>query len=312
ADDLAERVGIAGRYAREWLEHQAVAGILEAADDGSGTRRFTLPPGHAEVLIEADSPTLLSPLALGVVSLAQALPQVLDAFRTGGGVPYEAYGTDVRECISRLNRPMFVNLLAQKWFPGVPGLVERLEADPPARVADVGCGTGWSSIAIARGFPQVTVLGVDLDERSVLEARNNAAVADVGDRVSFEVRDAADPGLAGAFDLVCAFETIHDMCDPIGALRAMRALRAEGGTVLVVDERVADDFTTEVEDGERFQWGWSALHCLPCALTTEPAAGTGTIMRAPMLREYAVAAGFADLEVLPIENDFWRVYRLTG
>jgi hypothetical protein len=108
---------------------------------------------------------------------------------------------------------------------------------------------------------------------------------------------------------VCAFETIHDMADPVGALRAMRALRANGATVLVADERVADEFTTDVEDGERFQWGWSAIHCLPCALTEPPAAGTGTIMRTPTFRRYALDAGFTDVQVLPIENDFWRFYR---
>lgn len=194
---------------------------------------------------------------------------------------------------------MFVNLLAKEWFPRVPGLVQGLEAEPPAMVADVGCGTGESSIAIAHGCPGVRVVSLDLDEQSVAEARASADLSGVADRLKFEVRDAADPGLAVTFDLACAFETLHDMCDPIGALRAMRALRREGGTVLVVDERVADVFTTDVEDGERFQWGWSALHCLPCAMTTEPAAGTGTIMRTPTLREYAAAAGFADLEVLP-------------
>ncbi len=130
--------------------------------------------------------------------------------------------------------------------------------------------------------------------------------------MTFEVRDAADPQLAGTFDLVCAFETIHDMCDPVGALRAMRALRADGGTVLVADERVADEFTIDVDDAERFQWGWSALHCLPTALTSPPAAGTGTVMRTPVFREYALAAGFSDVEVLPIDNDFWRFYRLLS
>jgi hypothetical protein len=155
------------------------------------------------------------------------------------------------------------------------------------------------------------VTGFDLDKTSIDEARGNAAEAGVADRVTFEVRDAADPRLAGSFDLVCAFETIHDMADPVGALRAMRTLRANGATVLVADERVADEFTTDVEDGERFQWGWSAIHCLPCALTEPPAAGTGTIMRTPTFRRYALDAGFTDVEVLPIENDFWRFYRLS-
>ena len=311
--ELAARAGIDERYAREWLEQQAVAAILMTKEAAGGEeRRFQLPAGHAEVLCEEENPAFVAPLALGLVGVANALPQVVEAFRHGGGVPYPAYGADVRCCIAGLNRPMFVNLLASEWFPNVPGLVDRLEADPPARVADVGCGTGWSSIAIARGYPKVDVLGVDLDEASVAEASANAAAAGVADRVRFEVRDAADPRLAGGFDLVCAFETIHDMCDPVRALAAMRGLRAEGGTVLVADERVADEFTTDPDDGERFQWGWSAVHCLPCAMTDPPAAGTGTIMRTPILRDYARRAGYADVEVLPVENDFWRFYRLVG
>ena len=312
--EVARRCGIHERYAREWLEQQAVAGIL-GVDDASAPadrRRFSLSPGHAEVLVNEDSLSFLAPLSQGVVSLAQALPKVLDAFSGGGGVPFEAYGTDIRRFISRLNRPMFLSLLATEWFPKIPGLAERLRSDPPARVADVGCGTGWSSIAIALGFPGIHVVGLDLDEASIADARANAATSGVGDRVSFEVRDAADPALAGSFDLVCAFETIHDMCDPVGALRAMRSLRADHGTVLVADERVADAFTTDADDAERFQWGWSALHCLPTALIAPPAAGTGTVMRTPVLRQYAIAAGFRDVEVMPIQNDVWRFYSLVG
>jgi SAM-dependent methyltransferase len=312
--ELAERCAIHERYAREWLEHQAVAGILtvDDLDAGPGRRRFALPAEHAEVLLDGDSLSYMMPLGLFLASVARTMPEVLEAFRTGGGVPYEAYGPDLRRGIARINRPMFLNLLAAEWFPQVPGLVERLTADPPARVVDVGCGSGWSTIAIARGFPKVEVTGLDLDPESVNDARRNAEEAGVANRVSFEVRDAADPALAGRFDLVCAFETVHDMCDPVGALRAMRSLLAPGGAVLVADERVADTFTTDVDDAERFQWGFSALHCLPTAMTAPPAAGTGTIMRAPVLRQYAADAGFADVTVLPIENDFWRFYHVVG
>ncbi|MEA2533250.1 MAG: hypothetical protein QOJ93_1061 [Actinomycetota bacterium] len=311
--ELAWHCGIHERYAREWLEQQAVGGILSADDaTDAARRRFSLPSGHDEVLLDADSLSFLAPLGSGVVSLAQTLPKVLDAFRNGGGVPFDAYGPDIRHFISRVNRPMFINLLASEWFPKVPGLVERLQAAPAARVADVGCGTGWSSIAIALGFQGVEVVGLDLDEASIAEARANAEASGVADRVVFQQRDAADPSLAGGFELVSAFETIHDMCDPVGALRAMRSLRSEHGTVLIADERVADSFTVEADDTERFQYGWSALHCLPTALTDPPAAGTGTIMRTPMLRSYAQEAGFVDVDVLPIENDFWRFYRLVG
>ena len=311
--ELAKQCAIDERYAREWTEHQAVAGILRVALDGSGgTRQYELPAGHAEVLLDENSLSYMAPLASLFVGAMKPLDQVLAAFRTGAGVEYADYGEDLRRGIARINRPMFLNLLAQEWFPQVPGLADRLGAQPPARVADVGCGSGWSSIAIALGYPAATVTGLDLDEASIVEARANAAANGVEGRITFENRNAADPGLAGTFDLVCAFETIHDMNDPVGALRAMRGLRAEGGTVLVADERVADEFTTEVEDGERFQWGFSALHCLPTARTAPPAMGTGTVMRTPTFRAYALEAGFTEVEVLPIENDFWRFYRLVG
>ena len=313
AGELAAHCGIEPRYAREWAQQQAVAGILALDDNaGPGPRRFGLPPAHAEVLTNADSLAYLAPLGQGVAAVAHALPEVLHAFRTGAGVEFSTYGDDIRTFIARLNRPMFLNQLAQDWFPQVAGLVGRLTAAPPARVADLGCGSGWSSIAIAQAYPLATVIGVDLDEASIGEATKNAASAGVAERVSFQIADAADPSLGGTFDLVCAFETIHDMNDPTAALATMRALRAPGGTILVADERVADEFTTEVEPGERFQWGFSALHCLPTALTAHPRAGTGTIMRTPTFRQYAEAAGFTGVEVLPIEHDFWRFYRLVA
>ena len=309
--ELVARCEIDQRYAREWLEQQTIAGILTMDDTDPADRRFRLPPGHAEALTDSDSLAFMAPLGQGFVGVARALPRVLEAFRHGGGVEFSAYGAELRTFIARINRPMFLNQLAQEWFPQIDGLVARLSANPPARVADIGCGSGWSSIAIALAYPLASVVGLDLDEASIAQAHKNAAASGVGDRVAFRVADAADPALGGTFDLVCAFETIHDMNDPIAALAAMRALRAPGGVVLVADERVADCFTVDVDPGERFQWGWSTLHCLPTALTAPPAAGTGTIMRAPTLRRYAQAAGFADIEVLPIEHDFWRFYTLT-
>lgn len=310
ADTLAVRAGINERYAQEWLDHEAVSGTLDVRAGHGERREYVLPEEHAEVLTDETSLAYLSPVALGVVGVARTMPLIIEAFRSGTGIPYEAYGADLRDAISRGNRPMFTHLLASDWFPQVPGLVERLTADPPARVADFGCGVGWSTIAMARAYPNAEVHGLDLDSASIAEAKLNAEAEGVAGRIAFEQRDAADPNLAGSFDLVCAFETIHDMCDPVNALKAMRSLRAEGGTVLVVDERVADTFTVEVEDGERFQGGWSAVHCLPVSMLEPPAAGTGTIMRAPTLRKYAQGAGFSDIDVLPIENELWRFYLL--
>lgn len=307
---LAGAAGIDERYAREWLEEQAVAGIL-VVEPGPGKRKYALPPGHAEVLNDPDSVYFGRPFALGVVGVGAVMDKVVEAFRTGAGVPYEAYGRDVRDSIAQGNRPGFINSLGRDWFPAVPDLDRRLRAEPSARVADVGCGTGWSSIGMARAYPLASVAGFDVDSASIEEARRNADAAGVADRVRFEVRDAADPALMGQYDVVTAFETVHDMFDPVGALSAMRRLAKKGGVVLVVDEKVAEEFTAPGDELERYLYGWSAVHCLPVGMGPGSAA-TGTIMRPSVLREYARKAGFSDVEVLPVEADLWRFYRLTG
>jgi SAM-dependent methyltransferase len=182
----------------------------------------------------------------------------------------------------------------------------------PARVADVGCGTGWSSIALAKGYPAIHVDGIDLDAASIAKATANAAAHGVSDRVRFHYGDAGHPDFAGKYDLACAFECVHDMADPVSALRAMRGLVGEGGTVLIADEHVADEFTAPGDTVERLMYGFSVLHCLTVAMADGAEEGTGTVLRAGTLRAYAEAAGFQEVEILPIENDLWRFYRLTA
>lgn len=311
--ELAAGAGIAERYAREWLEQQSVAGLLDVVnDDGDPrTRRYRLPAEVAEVMTDAGSLNYLAPLASLVASLGQTLPAVLEAFRTGGGVPYAAYGEDLRAGIARLNRPMFLHQLGSEWVPALPDIEARLQAtDKPARVADLGCGSGWSCIALSRAYPAAHVHGIDLDETSIAEGRRNAAAAGVTERVRFDCRDAGDPALAGRYDLVTFFETLHDMADPVAALRAAAALLAPGGAVLIGDEKVAETFTAPGDELERFNYGWSALHCLPVGLTGPTSAGTGTVIRPDTVRRYAREAGFSTVTVLPIEHDFWRFYRL--
>jgi len=312
AGELARAVGIHERYAREWLEQQAVAGIVEVVTENADgeARTYALAPGHAEVLLDRDSLNYLLPVTWAIPGLAATLPALLAAYRGGGGVPYTDYGAEFRNSIALLNRPMFLNLLGSEWLPAMPDVDRRLRADPPARVADVGCGTGWSSIAIARAYPKVRVDGFDLDEASIASARENAVKAGIGERLTFESHDAATAGQPGTYDLVTAFETIHDMSDPIRVLSAMRALVAPGGAVLVADEKVAEAFTAPGDEVERFMYGWSVLHCLPVGRVDPPALGTGTVMRPETLKRYATEAGFSGVEILPIEHDTWRFYRL--
>jgi SAM-dependent methyltransferase len=314
AAELAAATGTAERYAREWLEQQAVAGILEVDDVAAepAERRFSVPSAHAEVLSDRDSLAHVTPLVRYGVAFAHVLPAVEEAFRSGGGVSWEDFGTLGREAQGDANRPVFSNLLGAEWLPSIEDVHERLLANPPARVADVACGAGWSSIAIARAYRKVTVDGLDLDDASVELARANLEGTGVEDRVSFQHRDAGDPELAGSYQLVTVFEALHDMSRPVDVLRALRGLVAEDGAVLVMDERVADSFTAPGDEIERLMYTYSILCCLPVGLSETPSAGTGTVMRADTVRRYASEAGFADVEVLPIEHDFFRLYRLRG
>jgi 2-polyprenyl-3-methyl-5-hydroxy-6-metoxy-1,4-benzoquinol methylase len=311
--ELASESGVNERYAREWLEQQAMTGILEAVDPhaSDAERRYAVPAGHEEVLLDEGSLNHMAPMAQLVVACALPIHAVLEAFGTGDGIPYADYGADLHEGQARFTQPLFDRLLATDWFPAVASIHERLNGDPPARVADVACGLGRSSIAIARGYPKVTVDGIDLDQASIVRARQLLPASGVRDRVAFHCRDAADPELSGRYDLVTIFEALHDMSYPVDVLRSAHALLSDGGGVLVADERTAERFALDAGDVERLYYGFSVLHCLPVGMVGENAAGTGTVMREDTLRGYAEQAGFADCVVAPIENDFWRFYLLT-
>jgi 2-polyprenyl-3-methyl-5-hydroxy-6-metoxy-1,4-benzoquinol methylase len=310
---LASAAGIHERYAREWLEQQAASGILDVEGvEEAGGRAYRLPAGHDEALLDGDSLSHVAPLARLLVAVTRPIGEVLRAFREGGGVPYEAYGADLYEAQAAFTRPLYLHLLGQEWLTAARAVHERLLADPPARVADLACGGGISSIALARAYPKVSVDGIDLDEPSIELARRHLTESpDVAGRVAFHCRDAADPGLAHRYDLVTIFEALHDMSYPVAVLRTAKGLLADGGSVLVCDERAAERFEAPAGDFERLLYGASILHCLPVGMVGEGAAGTGTVMRPETVERYAREAGFSGFEVLPIEHDFYRFYRLT-
>jgi SAM-dependent methyltransferase len=310
--ELAARTGTAERYVREWLEQQAVAGFLSVDDPEAeaGDRRYAVPAAHRPVFVDEEDLNLLTPLATLAIGVLRPIDALLDAYRSGGGVPYEAYGADVVDGIGAINRPQFVNLVAD-WLGSIPEVDARLRGEPPARVADLACGTAWSSIAIARAYPRVTVDAIDVDAASIDAARRNVAAAGLADRVQPTVHDASDPDLGGRYDLVTIFEALHDMNHPVDALRTVRGSLEEGGSVVIADERVAERFTAPGDEIERFNYGWSVLHCLAVANLDEDSAATGTAIRPDTVRAYATEAGFGRVDVLPIEHDFWRFYRLV-
>jgi 2-polyprenyl-3-methyl-5-hydroxy-6-metoxy-1,4-benzoquinol methylase len=308
--ELARHAAIAPRYAREWLEQQAVAGFLEVDVPlaPADTRGYRLPAAHVNVLVTEDHPAHLAPLAQMVAGVGGAIERVLAAYRSGGGVPYPMFGAAFRKGQAGINRPAFASDLVERWIPAAADIHTRLMSSP-LRVADVGCGAGWSTIAMARAFPQAGVIGFDADDASIADARENAVGQQVA--VRFEVRDAVAIADHGPFDVIVVLEALHDMARPADVLRSLRQTLAPDGCLLVADEKVADTFHAPGDDIERLMYGWSIVHCLPVSLAESPSAAIGTVIRAEAVRELARAAGFASVDVLPVNAGFFRIYRLS-
>lgn len=309
AADLAGRAGIAERYAREWLEQQAVAGVVEVDDTAKAAdeRRFELPPAHAHVLLDDDSEACMKPCAAVVPWLAKAIDIMVEEFREGTGAEFGLF--DLHDVQAAFTRPVFVNHLTQNWLPALPDVQAMLDAGSPVRIAEVGCGEGLAAITIALAYPNAEIDGYDLDEASITAADAAAIDAGVADRARFHRRDAADPAIEGDYDLVMAIEMLHDVPDPVGVLRTMQTLAGRDGVVLVADERTEETFTVPTNEMERLFYSFSTLHCLAVSMSNG-GVGTGTVIRPDTMRRYATEAGFATVEVLDVEHPQFVLHRL--
>jgi 2-polyprenyl-3-methyl-5-hydroxy-6-metoxy-1,4-benzoquinol methylase len=308
--ELAGRTGTVERYIREWLEHHAASGLLEVDDPAADplARRYRLPPAYVPVLADPDDIRYRAVNGVEIVRAGRWLAPLVEAFRTGDAPPPLPWAPEGR---AEYNRAAFLNLLGTQWLPAIAEVDQRLRREPPARVADLACGAGWSSIAIGQAYPLVEVDGFDLDPDVIAAARRNAAQAGLSDRVKFAVTDASGPGISGRFDLVTIFEALHDMSRPADALRVARGLLTPSGSVVIADELVADVFTAPASDLERYHYGWSVVSCLPSAMGDPGTAATGAVMRPATLDRYAREAGFRSVEVLPVQTENWRFYRLV-
>jgi len=311
--ELAAATGTAERPVREWLEQNAAGGILSlvADSDDPTARRFALPDAHATALLDRESDAYYAPSAVQVVAAVRSLNLVLESFRSGAGFPFAAAGDDTRISEGEGNRRAYLGPLGHEWLPSIADVDARLRRDPAARVADIGCGYGWSSIGIALAYPTVRVDGLDLDAPAIDGARENARAAGVSDRVTFTRADAATSDLTGPYDLVTVLEAFHDMSQPVAILRAFRERLAEDGSILVVDMKTHERFAPPSDEHERYLYGWSVMDCLHGGFQ-DGGPGTGTVMRPATLRGYAEAAGLGRFEILPIEHEFWRFYRLRA
>jgi 2-polyprenyl-3-methyl-5-hydroxy-6-metoxy-1,4-benzoquinol methylase len=308
--ELAARTGTTERYIREWLEHHAAGGLLEVDDPAAEplARRYWLPPGHVPVLADTGDARYQAYNGTEIVRAARWMPEVVNAVRNGGAPPPLPWAPEGRP---EFNRAVFLNLLARQWLPAIVDVDRRLRSEPPARVADLACGTGWSSIAMAQAYPLIGVDGFDLDADAIQAARRNAQETDLADRVTFTVADASGPGVSGQYDLVTIIEGLHDMSRPADALRVARGMLREPGCVIVADELVEEEFTAPASLEEQYHYAWSVVACLPAVMGDPDTAATGAVMRPATLRRFALEAGFQSLEILPVKAGLLRFYRLT-
>ncbi|MCA1825035.1 MAG: class I SAM-dependent methyltransferase, partial [Frankia sp.] len=286
AAELATVADLDERYVREWLQAETIAGLVIADAEDLTAACFTLAPGVVETLVNETSPAYLGGMTLVLPAVGRIIPQLLDAFRTGAGVPFTAYGPEAIAAQAALNRPSFVNELGTNWLPSIPDVHARLQdSKSPAVVADIGCGVGWAAIELAKAYPHVRVDGFDVDDESIQAARRNAKQHGVDDRVSFQVVDAATASYGDRkYDLVLFLECLHDIGRPVEALEAARATAKDDGVVLVMDERTADTRPPAGDPMETFFATISTLWCLPQSRVVPDCEAPGTVMRPSTLQ----------------------------
>ena len=303
SEELARRTGLSERYLREWLGAMAAAGYVEYEP---AERAYMMPPEHALVLANEDSPFFMGGFIQMVVPNVTMAPRVADAFRTGRGVPQGDYPPETFHAMERSSAGMFRHRLVRKWLPAMPQVVEALNRG--ATAADVGCGSGRAAIALASAFPDTRVYGYDVHPVSIERARANAEKAGVADRVTFEVRDGSKLPEA-RFDFVSTFDVVHDSADPVALLRSIRRSLKPAGTYLMVEMNVSPNVEENLNAKGRMMYSISTLYCMTVSLA-EGGAGIGAMMGEPKAREFAIEAGFGDFRRLPIDDLFSALYEI--
>lgn len=303
SEDLASKTGLNERYIREWLKAMVAAEYIDYEPE---TGRFVTTPEQAFVLADDASPLSAGgPLQFTAPTVLNT-PRILEAFRSGGGVPYAEMGEDVAGGIARFFGPGYTNFLVSDWLPAVPGLTERLRSG--IHVADVGCGWGVSTVTMAAAFPRSRFLGIDADPGSIDRARRLAAERRVRN-VHWIAGPAHQLPPRPTHDLICTFDCIHDMVDPRATLRAIHAALADDGVYLWSEPNASDNPLENRNPVGKAYACVSPLHCLTVSLA-QGGAGLGTVIGEAGVRALAAEAGFTSVEKLPIQNPFNQFFAL--
>lgn len=290
SEEVARRSGIAERYVREWLATQAAAGYLTY---DAVTTSFSLPAEHALVLADDGSPAALVAEFEVIAAVWASVDQLAHAYATGDGVAWHDHDPRLFSAVDRFYSTLYRASLLSEWVPAVDGLAERLTAG--IRVVDVGCGLGSATILLAEAFPNSTFVGVDDHAESIRRARAAAEQAGLADRVTFEVGDAS--AYAGTFDLVCFFDAVHDLGDPVGALAHARSVLAPGGEVFAVEPYAEDTLEANLANPVALPfYAASSCLCVPHSMA-DGGAALGAQAGPARLTATFVDAGFPIAQV---------------
>jgi 2-polyprenyl-3-methyl-5-hydroxy-6-metoxy-1,4-benzoquinol methylase len=285
--ELAARSGVAERYVREWASAQAASGYLEYEP---GRETFTLPPEQALAFADEDSPVYLLGGYRVISSAYKDREQLAERFRAGAGFGWHEHDPELFLGTEQFFRPGYRTHLVPEWLPALEDVEDKLRAG--ARVADVGCGHGVSTLLMARAYPGSTFHGFDYHAASIQRATELAEAEQVRGNVAFEVASAKDfPGRG--YDLVCFFDCLHDMGDPVGVLRHVRDALDDDGTVMLVEPFAADSLAANLNPVGRVYYAASTLVCTPASLAQEVGLALGAQAGEERLRDVARQAGFS-------------------
>ncbi len=284
--ELAHRTGTKERYVREWLNAQAASGYVNYHP---GDGRYELTAEQALVFAQEDGPAFIVGAFEAALASARIADRLTDAFRTGEGIGWHEHDHALFHGVERFFRPSYVGNLLQTWIPSIDGIESRLRSG--ARVADIGCGHGASTILMAQAFPGSQFVGFDYHEESIAEANVRAGKAGVADHCRFEVAGAKDyPGQD--YDLVAVFDALHDMGDPVGAARHVRSSLAPDGVWMIVEPYAGDRVEENLNPVGRAYYAESTLVCTPCSLSQEVGLALGAQAGEARVRSVVTAAGF--------------------
>ena len=293
--ELAEYTGTAERNVREWLAAQSAAGYVTwDGRDATGANRFSLSPEQREALTNDTSPAFLCGGFQVVTAAAKADEKLTEAFHTGAGVGWHEHHHDLFEGTERFFRPGYAASLVSSWLPALTGVMDKLQRG--ASVADVGCGHGASTVLMASAFPNSHFTGFDYHAPSIDSARTAAAGAGVASRTTFEVSPASTFGGNG-YDLVCYFDCLHDMGDPVGALRHTREALRDDGTVMLVEPAAGDALEDNLNPVGRLFYAASSLICTPASQSQEVGRALGAQAGVAQLTAVANEAGFMNVRL---------------